>query len=117
MLADGPPDVTGAWFAAVPERVHEASGQEGLRLGYPEGGRLGDGALGAMAKIESEETYIRRARSARVRMQLADEGSAEWIEAKEEERRSLEGLRRAFGVVDQATIDWLVDRKVTTGSR
>ena len=70
--------------------------------------------LGAMAKSETEETYIRRARSARVRMNMAVEGSAEWVEAKEEERRALEGLRRAFGVVDQATIDWLIDRKVTS---
>ena len=68
-----------------------------------------------MAKTETEETYIRRARSARVRMQLAAEGSAEWIEAKEDERRALEGLRRVFGVVDQATIDWLLERKVTSG--
>jgi hypothetical protein len=70
-----------------------------------------------MAKIETEETYIRRARSARVRVRLAAEGSTEWVEAKEDERRALEGLRRAFGVVDQATIDWLIERKVTSGPR
>lgn len=72
---------------------------------------------GTVAKSETEETYIRRARSARVRMQLSPPGSAEWLEAKEEERRALEGLRRAFGVVDQATIDWLLEPKVTSDRR
>ena len=64
-----------------------------------------------------EEVHIRRARSARVRMQRAPEGSAEWIEAKEDERRSLDALRRVFGVVDQATLDWLLERKVSTDRR
>ena len=50
-------------------------------------------------------------------MQLAPEGSAEWIEAKEDERRSLDALRRVFGVVDQATLDWLLERKVSTDRR
>ena len=56
------------------------------------------------------EVHIRRARSARVRLQREPEGSPEWLAAKEEERLALEGLRREFGVVDQATIDWLLAR-------
>jgi hypothetical protein len=65
-----------------------------------------------MAKTADQagEVFIRRARSARVRMRMTPEGSADWLEAKEDERRALEGLRREFGVVDQHTIDWLVDR-------
>jgi len=68
-----------------------------------------------MARGEApEEVHIRRARSARVRIQRAPEGSADWVEAKEDERRALDALRRVFGVVDQATLDWLLERKVST---
>jgi hypothetical protein len=70
-----------------------------------------------MGKRETEETYIRRARSARVRQQLAPRDSKEWLEAHEDERRALEGLRKSFGVVDQATLDWLLERKVTSQAR
>jgi hypothetical protein len=73
--------------------------------------------LGAMAKGETDETYIRRARSARVRQQLAPAGSPEWLEAQEDERLALDGLRKSFGVVDQATLDWLLERKVTSQAR
>ena len=62
---------------------------------------------------ETAEGLIRRARSARVRIQRAEPGSAEWIEAKDDERRSIEALRREFGVVDQVTIDWLIERPLT----
>jgi hypothetical protein len=59
---------------------------------------------------EPGEVNIRRVRSARVRMQRAELGSVEWNEAREEEQRALEGLRREFGVLDQQSIDWLVER-------
>jgi hypothetical protein len=47
-------------------------------------------------------------------MRMAPEGSPDRLQAKEDERLALEGLRRQFGVVDQQTIDWLVDRRVSS---
>jgi len=65
-----------------------------------------------MAKLIEEpgEANIRRARAARVRLQRAIEGSEEWVEAKRDEARALDGLKRDFGVVDGTTIDWLIER-------
>jgi hypothetical protein len=65
-----------------------------------------------MAKLTEEpgEANIRRARAARVRLQRSIKGSEEWQEAKQDEARALEGLKRDFGVVDRPTIDWLIER-------
>jgi hypothetical protein len=65
-----------------------------------------------MAKLIEErgEANIRRARAARVRLQRSIEGSEEWLEAKQDEARALQGLKRDFGVVDGPTIDWLIER-------
>jgi hypothetical protein len=56
------------------------------------------------------EVFVRRARSARARKKLARVGTQEWQEADAAEREALAGLRREFGVVDDRTIDWLVER-------
>jgi hypothetical protein len=65
-----------------------------------------------MAKIIEQpgEANIRRARAARVRLQRSIEGSEEWLEARDDEARAIEGLKRDFGVIDQPTIDWLIER-------
>lgn len=56
------------------------------------------------------EVFIRRARSARARKKLARAGSTEWQEADQAERDAVAGLKREFGVVDDQTVDWLVER-------
>ena len=56
------------------------------------------------------EVFIRRARSARARKRLARPGSSEWLEADSAERDALLGLKREFGMVDDKTVNWLVER-------
>ncbi len=56
------------------------------------------------------EVFIRRARSARARKQLARQGSSDWLHADTEERQALEALKREFGVTDMQTLNWLVER-------
>jgi hypothetical protein len=57
------------------------------------------------------EVYIRRARAARARKQLAHDGSSVWQQADAEERQAIDALKREFGVMDSSTLDWLIEHK------
>lgn len=57
------------------------------------------------------EVYIRRARAARARMQLAHPGSAVWKQAEAEEHQAVAALKREFGVMDASTLTWLIEHK------
>jgi len=57
------------------------------------------------------EVHIRRARAARARMQLAHPGSPVWKQAEADERQAVAALKREFGMMDSATLDWLIEHK------
>ena len=59
------------------------------------------------------ELFVRRARAARARKALARPDTPEWRQAAADEQAAIEGLKKDFGVMDTAMLNWLLDRKVT----
>lgn len=57
------------------------------------------------------EVYIRRARAARARKQLAHPGTGTWQQAEADERQAIDALKREFGVMDASTLNWLIEHK------